>query len=738
MKSVSQINCPEADELRRLLDNSLPGDESDKYTRHMDGCSGCQSKLEQLATAGTNLSQVVAQLDVEEPVAESAYWPALRALDSDFGETVITKTVRNKEQLVLEFLAPPSDPAYLGRVDQFDIVRVIGRGGMGIVLEAFDSRLQRHVALKVLDPEQADDEVSRQRFCREARAAASITNENVVAVHQVERMNKDGLPYLVMQLIAGETLEQRLSRVNILPVREIVRIGLQAAQGLVAAHAQGLIHRDIKPANILLEPPNDRVKLTDFGLARVAEDVKLTRTGFVTGTPLYMSPEQALGADPDPRSDLFSLGTVLYEMCVGQPPFTGDSALAILKQIADAHPRPIRELNPSVPQWLAGTIEDLMEKKPEKRIQSASLLVELLEYEWALMKTTSEEVPTVCEVERKKIRHRNRWIAAGIGTIFLCVGLIAGRMMTRPTREIEEEVSSSKPIAVLNPNAGTVWSVAINPQNQELAMGVEGGSMRLWELPAKSAKTTFSAHRGIVWVAQFADDGSFMATAGDDGLVKLWKPGETEAWKTFANTNAVRGLALAHHDHRLFAGVRDGTIRVWSFDETTESPQQPLVQIQQPGTIYAVAISPDDQTLATAGTDKTIRVWNAATLTEKLPLDGHNGSIYGLSFNFDGTRLASAGWDRQVRVWDTGSGTLVKSWAGHEGDIWSISYSPDGTKLATGGHDGAVKIWNAETGDLLATYLGHKLAVHTIAFNRDGTRLASGGRDGSVRVWKIE
>src|SRR5205814_3003319 len=130
--------------------------------------------------------------------------------------------------------------------------------------------------------------------------------------------------------------------------------------------------RDINPANILLEPPNDRVKLTDFGLARIADDVKLTRTGFVSGTPLYMAPEQALGEGGDARSDLFSLGVVLYEMCTGQPPFQGNSILSILKQIAETRHRPVAELNPDAPDWLSKMIDKLLAKKPERRYQSAA------------------------------------------------------------------------------------------------------------------------------------------------------------------------------------------------------------------------------------------------------------------------------------------------------------------------------------------------------------------------------
>lgn len=730
----TMTNCPPPDELRQLLDGTLSGDRQAACTSHMDACTCCQAKLEQLATEGTNLSSLVQSLHESEPSTNSAYWPALKSLDAAVQVTVIPPPAAGRRRDVsLSFLQPASDAAYLGRLAHFDVMRVLGRGGMGIVLEAFDSRLQRNVALKVLDPELAGDEISRQRFCREARAAASITHENVVAVYQVEKSGDEGLPYLVMQLIAGESLEQRLTREKKLPLREIVRIAMQAAHGLEAAYAQGLIHRDIKPGNILLESSNDRVKLTDFGLARGTEDVKLTHTGFVSGTPLYMAPEQAMGEEPDHRSDLFSLGAVLYEMCAGQPPFAGNSALAILKQIADTKHRPLRELNPEIPEWLADTIDMLLAKKPADRMQSATHLVELLDFHWALMKTTSEDVPTVCVIEARKEQIRNRWIAASIGAGFLALGLFGGIFLASRHGGAPVVTSSAAPLAVLSASAGTVWSVGFNQDSSTVAMGVEDGTVRLWDLQSQNVKSTFTAHRGIVWSTQYSKSGELLATSGDDGYIKLWKPSQSKPFRSFKHPNAVRGMTFAHDDRTLYAGDRDGNLRAWSLDSDT-----PLLEAQQPGVVYSVVISPDDETVATAGSDKVVRLWNAKTLTEKLPLEGHSGPVNGLSFNHDGRRLASVGWDKTVRIWDTGSGAIVKSWQAHDGDIWGVRFSPDGTQLATGGHDGALKLWNAETGDLLATYVGHNVAIHTVAFNQDGTLLASGGRDGAARIWKVE
>ena len=258
----------------------------------------------------------------------------------------------------------------LGRLGRYEIERVIGTGGMGIVLRGFDTELHRPVAIKVLAPHLAHSGPARQRFAREARAAASIVHEHVVAIHDVQ--SDQHPPYLVMPYVPGQSLQERVDREGSLAATEILRIGIQAAAGLAAAHEQGVIHRDVKPANILLENGIERVMLTDFGLARAADDATLTHSGIVAGTPHYMSPEQARGGSVDVRSDLFSLGAVLYFMATGHPPFRAEQAMAILLRICNDQHRPVQAVNASIPNALADVIDRLLEKKPGRRFATAS------------------------------------------------------------------------------------------------------------------------------------------------------------------------------------------------------------------------------------------------------------------------------------------------------------------------------------------------------------------------------
>ena len=234
--------------------------------------------------------------------------------------------------------------AGLGR---YDIERVIGSGGMGVVLKAHDSELNRPIAIKLLAPHLAHVGAARERFAREGRAAAAVVHEHVVAIYNVE---SDGpVPFLVMQYVPGRSLQARVDEDGPLGVEEILRIGMQAAAGLAAAHRQGLVHRDVKPSNILLENQVERAVLTDFGLARAIDDASLTQTGILAGTPHYMSPEQATGGPIDHRSDLFSLGAVLYFMATGHPPFRAVGALAVLHRICHEKHRPVWQLNKTFP-----------------------------------------------------------------------------------------------------------------------------------------------------------------------------------------------------------------------------------------------------------------------------------------------------------------------------------------------------------------------------------------------------
>jgi serine/threonine protein kinase len=276
---------------------------------------------------------------------------------------------------VRDFLQPPTRPGSLGRLAHYEVLAVLGRGAIGPVLKAFDDQLHRLVTLKLLAPELVVPAWARERFRREARAAA-IHHANVLGIHAVEQ---PPLPYLVMEYSAGETLQQRLDQAAPLEVPEVLYIGRQIASGLAAIHAVGLIHRNLKPANILLEQGvAPRVRIAGFGVACWAKEANPPPSSVVVGTPPYMAPEQARGDGIDPRADLFSLGSVLYVMCSGRLPFRARTPLAVLQRVAEDTPRPIREIIPEVPDYLCAIVARLHAKKPEERFGSAQEVADLL------------------------------------------------------------------------------------------------------------------------------------------------------------------------------------------------------------------------------------------------------------------------------------------------------------------------------------------------------------------------
>ena len=341
------------------------------------------------------------------------------------------------------FLRQPEKDDEIGRLGNYRVLRLLGRGGMAFVFLAEDMSLHRRVALKVMKPDLERDPTASQRFLHEARLLASIKHDHLVTVYQVG--SEGNVVFLAMELLQGETLESRLERSGPPRANEIIRLGREMATGLGIIHQNGLIHRDIKPGNIWLEEPGKRIKLLDFGLARhVDDDARFTQSGNIVGTPAYMSPEQARGVPMDARSDLFSLGGVLYHVCTGRMPFEAPTTMGMLTALAVDTPRPIHEFNPNVPKRLVQLVNDLLAKNADDRPASAQIVVDRLlqiethpqseadsaDWDFDEADTVAIEPAPIARYHRRQRANKQRmiWWSAGIavGVMFIaCVALIA-------------------------------------------------------------------------------------------------------------------------------------------------------------------------------------------------------------------------------------------------------------------------------------------------------------------------
>jgi len=365
----SKIACPISPELPSFIRGDFPVDRMAFIEDHVSNCETCTKAIHDLAGDDAWWSDVEIALRHDCP-DHSSLTNSGKYNTSDRDDAM-------NIQRIYEVLGPTDNPHMLGRIGSYEIVGLIGQGGMGAVFKAFDAGLNRYVAIKILLPHLAASGAARERFRREGQAAAAVVNDHVLPIYAVDQWQ--GTPYLVMQFIRGSTLHQRLITEGPLQVQDVLRIAHHVARGLEAAHAQGLIHRDVKPSNILLDGGVGRAIISDFGLARAADDASLTHSGMLAGTPQFMSPEQIRGERLDARSDLFSFGSVLYAMCTGHPPFRAESSYAIMRRITDETPRPIRETNPSIPTWLERMIDLLMSKRVEDRPHSAEVVANMLQ-----------------------------------------------------------------------------------------------------------------------------------------------------------------------------------------------------------------------------------------------------------------------------------------------------------------------------------------------------------------------
>jgi serine/threonine protein kinase/Leucine-rich repeat (LRR) protein len=343
-----------------------------------------------------------------------------------------------------QFLAAPSQPDEIGRLGPYRVLKVLGKGGMGVVFLAQDPQLRRSVALKAMLPEFAGEPTARRRFLREARAAAGLKHDHIVAIYHVGE--ERGAPFFVMELLEGESLQQRLQR-GPLPLAASLRIGREVAEGLAAAHVGGVIHRDIKPANIWLDGQRGRAIILDFGLARttLVKETRLSQLGQILGTPAYMAPEQITDATVDFRCDLYSLGVILYELATGRPPFTARDVTDLLMAVVEQAPAEPRTLNPSAPVALNALILRLLAKKPADRPASAQAVVaELSALEAAQrLATPAPAVPATPLPPRRSLPLAAGGLAALGALVLVPLTCLLGAALWRLATNQEQEVQQT-------------------------------------------------------------------------------------------------------------------------------------------------------------------------------------------------------------------------------------------------------------------------------------------------------
>jgi WD40 repeat protein len=753
--------------LEGLLTGELHAEQQQHLETHLETCGQCRARLDELAADPAEWREIRAELSSVDFVPGASV--------SELAGGIAGRTTPARGLDIREDLAPTDDPHMLGRLGGYEIAGVIGAGGMGVVLKGFDRALNRFVAIKVLAPHLAASGAARRRFSREARAAAAVVHENVVHIHGVAEAN--GLPYLVMPYIRGQSLQKRLDECGVLNLVEVLRIGHQIASGLAAAHAQGLVHRDIKPANVLLEDGVERLKITDFGLARAADDVSLTQEGTLAGTPQYMSPEQARGEAVDARSDLFSLGSLLYAACTGRPPFRAESSYGILRRITDSSPPGLRELNPDVQEWLEKIIGKLLAKDPRDRFTSAEEVAELLQGCLAHVQqpnvTALPEQIASFHGTPKARRTRIAWLV-GIAAGIVCaawVGYLAWRGDDTPRQMPAEpsnggdRVAPAPPAAVaslslLDPRPltvplppGNVRSIRFSADGRWLAVGCiddstfyalrlaphnfRSGTVQIWDVSERRLLLALSDRYGVSSVA-FSPSGEHVAFATMAGMIKVIERRSGEEKFRYALGGSDTVVAFSPGGTYLAATSMNGTVVLFKADSFEKLP---VTFEGKPLPLLALTFSADETRLAAAGgvfpprqIEGAAAVWEVATGRRVMTVT-RSAPLMDVAFSPDGQELATACLDNHAYVWDVASGGENKRFADKVGLV-RARYLANGTGLATLGPSSGIKLWDLDKRKQLAHLpLDDEVKLAALDVSRDGSLIAVGGTDRLVRLW---
>jgi WD40 repeat protein len=788
-------SCITPEQIQRFMAEQLSEAERETMETHLSECIPCLEALERLSQADPILDSLISLAGRMATRAEPLE-PFLKQLQDNPPPEVLGSTEPGDSGGATEFhfLDPPTDDlGPLGRLDSYHIVELLGCGGYGFVFKAYDEMLNSLVALKVLKPEQAAGASERDQFLGDAQKARAIQDEHVVTIHNVGSTRASRLPYFVMEYLDGGSLSDRLKQQGPLKPEEAAEFVRQAALGLVAVHARGLIHRDIKPSNIMLEKSSGRVKITDFGLARW-HDVSaetLTQSGGIVGTLPYISPEMIRSASRiDKRSDVYSLGVVLYELLTGERPFRGQPQM-ILEQVVHDEPRPPRRLNDAIPYDLETIALVCLAKEPNRRCQSASevadaiqrwqerkpskirrtgaverlwlwcrrkpalaaatalaaaalLAVSVVTTLWAVREGRHAAILQVALDEAKYRRaenHFDRGLAlcdrddVGFGLLWLARALErapagADDLKSIIRTQIAGWARRVIPLKACLDSPEPVTASALSPDGRTVWAAGRDQCLRRWDVTRRELLGPPTRLPARVTAIAWGPRGKVL-TVCNDGTAQLWDA-EKGSQVGPPLPHKVTSAAWDPRGRCLVTGGADGSVRLWDADGGASGKPG----FRQNLEVSVLTVSPDGKTVLT-GDGKNARLWDAVTGLAAGGALQHQDDVLAAAFSPDGRTILTSSGDRTTQLWEAATGKPVGGPLLHKSRVGVLAFSPDGRAFVTGGHDGMARVWTLETKHAVGQPLRHESEVRAMAFSSDGRTLLTAGFGNILRIWEI-
>jgi eukaryotic-like serine/threonine-protein kinase len=658
----------------------------------------------------------------------------------------------------------------------YELERVLGEGGMGVVYKARQLSLNRAVALKMIKAARFASPDDLRRFQNEAEAVARLDHPNIVPIFEVGQFEHQ--QYFSMKLIAGESLDKRLKDYVADP-RQSARLVAAIAGAIHHAHQRGILHRDLKPANVLVDAEG-QPHVTDFGLAKRTEgDSELTQSGAILGTPAYMAPEQASGKRGvvTTVTDNYGLGAILYALLVGRAPFGGTTVVDTLEQVRERIPDVPRKLNPRVSRDLEVICMKCLEKDPRRRYASADALAEDLKRWLAGEPILARPVGQAARAWMWCRRNPGMAAATGLAaTTLIVVALLSLRYARQQTqlaverkKRLTEQVEATAKIDTLNKSLakeGNNLKAALTDSDRQLAKlfferaqrafdsgRVNHGLLWLvecWRYAARAddhawqrlARANLSFWRyyhvglkgkfshGYVSKHSFSPDGKTILIQVDGRTARLWNTTtERPIGQPMIHSGYLGSMMFSPDGKTLLTVSRDGTARLWESADCRFIGQLMLHQ----GTGYT-AYSPDGKTIANVGPDGTARLWDATTARPVGQLMMHKGWINSVAFSPDSKTIVCASAD-EARLWNAATCQPLGKPLRHQKQVWNAAFSPDGRFVVTASADHTARLWDASTGSLIEPPMVHPGAVTRAEFNPDGKTVLTVCDDRFARLW---